>query len=93
MDARRGRVRFVYSIDLSLSDPAAEAEALAKGVAAAVAALPAPSLNLGVEEVRGRVVVVGCGPAGLFAALTLAKLGYRPLLLERGGPAPNAART
>ena len=30
-------------------------------------------------------VVVGCGPAGLFAALTLAKAGARPILLERGG--------
>lgn len=31
-----------------------------------------------------RPVVVGMGPCGLFAGLELAKLGYRPLIIERG---------
>ncbi len=30
-------------------------------------------------------VVVGFGPAGMFAALTLAKAGFNPIILERGG--------
>lgn len=38
----------------------------------------------GSEALRGRPVVVGAGPAGLFAALELASYGYRPLLIERG---------
>lgn len=33
---------------------------------------------------RPEVVVVGSGPAGLFAALRLIELGLRPILLERG---------
>ena len=33
---------------------------------------------------RPQVVVVGAGPGGLFAALRLIELGYRPVVLERG---------
>lgn len=33
---------------------------------------------------RPRVVVVGLGPGGLFAALRLVELGFKPVVLERG---------
>lgn len=38
------------------------------------------------HDVSGRpqVIVVGAGPGGLFAALRLVELGYRPVVLERG---------
>lgn len=32
----------------------------------------------------GRIIIAGFGPAGMFAALLLAEMGYRPLVLERG---------
>lgn len=35
-------------------------------------------------ELKERPVVVGCGPAGMFAALILAEAGAKPILLERG---------
>ncbi len=92
IDARARQVRFVHTADVALSDPAAEAEAIAKGKAAAVEPAAAVRLNPGTEEVHGRIVVVGCGPAGLFAALQLAQMGYRPLLLERGGPIAERGR-
>lgn len=38
----------------------------------------------GAEALKGRVVVVGLGPAGLFAAYQLARHGYAPLVIERG---------
>ena len=42
---------------------------------------PLPSINI--DE---RPVVVGFGPAGMFAALELIKYGYKPLIFERGAP-------
>ncbi len=36
---------------------------------------------------RERPVIIGSGPAGLFCTYALAKMGYRPLLLERVGEA------
>lgn len=40
----------------------------------------------GDKKLCGRPVVVGSGPCGMFAALTLAREGYRPVVLERGAP-------
>ena len=31
-----------------------------------------------------RPIVIGAGPCGLFAALMLAQMGFRPIILERG---------
>ena len=41
-------------------------------------------LEKGNKKSEGRVVVVGSGPAGLFASYILAENGYKPLLIERG---------
>lgn len=38
----------------------------------------------GLEKMKFRPAIVGSGPAGLFAGIVLAEMGYRPLLLERG---------
>ena len=41
-------------------------------------------LNTGTKEMLQRPIVVGSGPAGIFAGLLLAQYGFKPLLLERG---------
>ena len=45
-----------------------------------------PEPEFGDTTMEAPPVVIGMGPAGLFAAYTLAKYGYKPVLIERGRP-------
>ena len=47
----------------------------------------------GDKKLNHRPVVIGLGPAGLFASLTLAKHGYRPIVFERGEDVDNRTKT
>ncbi len=87
VDARRGDVRFVWSVsvegDFSASALAEVAERRVDGVSLLREEMP--EVAIGAEDMTARPVVVGSGPAGLFAALMLARNGYAPILIERGG--------
>ncbi len=86
LDARKPRsIRFIYTLDVTLSDEPSILERFANDSQVAVA--PDTSYHF---EARPRLnsarrpVIIGIGPAGLFAGLILAEAGFRPLILERG---------
>lgn len=86
VDARRkNNVCLVYHvlIDLEESQKRLEARIAKQEVLPWKQDVEAP-LNFGQESLADRPVVIGLGPAGLMAALELAKYGYKPLVLERG---------
>ncbi|QDF97296.1 hypothetical protein CJ010_12530 [Azoarcus sp. DD4] len=85
-DARKSdALTFIYTIDLTLKN---EAEVLNKFAGDRHVGL-APDTNYrfvgrAPEHFGQRPLVVGFGPCGIFAALVLAQMGFRPIVLERG---------
>ena len=50
-------------------------------------------IKKGTQELKCRPVVVGFGPSGIFAALTLARQGYKPIVYERGEDVDSRTQT
>ena len=87
VDARKkSDVRFVFNVEASVRGNRAR---LSADVLRAPAAEERP-----LPPYRGacRPLIVGAGPAGLFAALTLARAGACPIVCERGKPVERRAR-
>jgi uncharacterized protein len=88
IDARKAALVQVYIVDVEVA-PALQAALLAK-FAGNPHILPTPDMAYRLvaqaqgDAVGPRPVVVGFGPCGIFAALILAQMGFRPIVLERG---------
>jgi uncharacterized FAD-dependent dehydrogenase len=90
IDARKHNdIRRVYHVEVAVEGN--EQKLLNRGKHGQVSLLApeAPMrLDPGKQKLPHRPVIIGTGPAGLFAALQLCELGYRPIILERGQDVP-----
>jgi hypothetical protein len=90
-DARkRGHIVLIYSVDVDVGDEAAVLRRVAaEKTPNRVKVTPTPDTTYRfiakpASSQPLRPIVVGMGPCGLFAALVLAQMGLRPIVLERG---------
>ena len=82
VDARKkSDVRLVYTADVAVRD---EKAALLRSANASPVPTYRYEIPLPAAAPRHRPVIVGFGPAGMFAGLVLAEAGLRPVILERG---------
>ncbi len=94
VDARKSHaILFVYSLDVVVNGEAKLLAKLAKDPHVKptpdteykfVATTLLPPLHREGVQGKPRPVIVGFGPAGIFAALILARAGFKPIVLERG---------
>ena len=92
IDARdKTDIKLVYSVDFTVASAANPKKKATLKLKNRQGLEIAPDMNYkqavtmtDAPRMTQRPVIVGFGPAGMFAGLILARAGYRPLILERG---------
>lgn len=85
IDARKkGMIYFVYTVEVIVKQEAYILSRINDPAVTQVPLLEYELVGTGLEKLKNPPVIIGTGPAGLFAGLLLAQMSYRPLLLERG---------
>jgi uncharacterized protein len=92
LDARKkSSIRFVYTIEFSVRDEerCSERFSLDRDILPVAVEPQRPFPRLASDS---KIIIVGMGPAGLFAAIRLSAYGLRPTLIERGRPVEERVR-
>ena len=82
IDARdKNDIYFVYELDINIDN---EDKVLKRNKDIIKVESEKLKIKKGNIKLENRIIIVGMGPAGLFAGYLLSKYGYKPLLIERG---------
>ena len=94
LDARKkNNIHYVYEIDIEIKN---EEKILKRNKTNDIFETPNETYKFnitGKEKMQYRPVIVGAGPAGLFAGYLLASNGYKPLIIEQGEKTENRVKT
>lgn len=94
VDARRKKVCFSYTVDLKIENIDLIPEKVWDLPEISIMEeKKIPELHRGSNKLEYSPLIVGSGPAGLFCALTLARMGYKPVMIEQGQDIDHRVRT
>ena len=82
---RRDDIRSVYSVLVSGNSEKLISQDTLRRLGGKIYNGTDPEIKYGQEQLSGRPLIVGSGPAGMFCGLLLAQNGYAPIIIERGG--------
>lgn len=84
IDARKkSDIHFVYSVDVELKNEDRILKLFSDKGVSKVKDIKYEYKRISTHGIK-RPVIVGMGPAGIFAGLALARMGFNPIILERG---------
>ncbi len=85
VDARKkAEIFLIYSLLVDIEDSKYSEKHTANKDTVVYEPMQEKKLEYGSRKINNRPIIIGSGPAGLFAGLILAENGYKPLILERG---------
>lgn len=85
IDARKkNNIKFNYAIDVKCDNAERIVKKINSNDVKIEEKVYAPEFTFGTEKLQKRPIIIGMGPAGLFAGLIMAQKGYKPIIFERG---------
>lgn len=80
VDARKKNVKFIYSVILDIDSNNIKRNSDIQEYKERII----EPITYGNNKLKNKPVIVGFGPAGMFAGLFLSKYGFKPIIIERG---------